>query len=186
MPRWITFFLLRLYKLTKTERKLRHCNRLFPMPQVKRVGSHQGTLAFQTPVNHAERIAVQIKFKRSKRPRLHYSNSSATFHCPLEGDLVFKLNPGPTRNNNSCRASFSTRSKTSSAAVRSQCEKTAWRNQKRFVCEVCKDSKHARCTVSADACKFIRASELFTWTCSKCSFSELPFRGCRNLLNTSK
>ena len=38
------------------------------------------------------------KFKRGKRPCAYYSNSSATFHCKLEGDLVFKLNPGPTNN----------------------------------------------------------------------------------------
>ena len=81
----------------------RHCNTLFPIPQVKRVGFNQGTMAFQTPANHAERKVVVIKFKRSKRPCLYYSNSSATFHCPLEGDLVFKLNPGPTRNNNGPR-----------------------------------------------------------------------------------
>ncbi|KAL9955196.1 hypothetical protein ACROYT_G036483, partial [Oculina patagonica] len=36
------------------------------------------------------------KIKRSKRPCSYYSNSSATFHCLLQGDLVFKLNPGPT------------------------------------------------------------------------------------------
>lgn len=35
------------------------------------------------------------KIKRAKRPCAYYCNSSATFHCPLEGDLVFKLNPGP-------------------------------------------------------------------------------------------
>ena len=36
------------------------------------------------------------KIKRSKRPCSYYSNSSATFHCLLERNLVFKLNPGPT------------------------------------------------------------------------------------------
>ena len=29
-------------------------------------------------------------------PCAYYSNSTATFHCLLEGDLVFKLNPGPS------------------------------------------------------------------------------------------
>ena len=33
--------------------------------------------------------------KRCKRPCSYYSNSLATFHCLLVGDLVFKLNPGP-------------------------------------------------------------------------------------------
>ena len=33
--------------------------------------------------------------KRAKHPCAYYSNSSATLHCLLVGDLVFKLNPGP-------------------------------------------------------------------------------------------
>lgn len=37
-----------------------------------------------------------IKIKRCKCPSAYYSNSTATFHCLLEGDLVFKLNPGPS------------------------------------------------------------------------------------------
>ena len=34
--------------------------------------------------------------KRDKRPCPYYSGSSATFHPLLTGDLIFKLNPGPT------------------------------------------------------------------------------------------
>jgi len=40
-------------------------------------------------------LTRERKLKRCKHPCLYYSNSSATFHCVLEGDLVFKLNPGP-------------------------------------------------------------------------------------------
>ena len=43
-------------------------------------------------------LTLVRKFKRGKRPCAYYSNSSATFHCMLDGDLVFKLNPGPTNN----------------------------------------------------------------------------------------
>ena len=43
-------------------------------------------------------VFLHGKIKRTKRPRAYYSNSSATFHCTLEGDLVFKLNPGPVNN----------------------------------------------------------------------------------------
>ena len=39
-----------------------------------------------------------FKIKRHKRPYMYYSNSTATFHCLLVGDLVFKLNPGPVNN----------------------------------------------------------------------------------------
>ena len=37
-------------------------------------------------------------FKCGEHLCAYYSNSSATFRCMLEGDLVFKLNPGPTNN----------------------------------------------------------------------------------------
>ena len=36
------------------------------------------------------------KIKRCRCPCRYYANTSASFHCILEGDLVFKLNPGPT------------------------------------------------------------------------------------------
>ena len=49
------------------------------------------------PVSTPVRVAVKsVKIKRCKCPCAYYSNSTATFHCLLEGDLVFKLNPGPS------------------------------------------------------------------------------------------
>lgn len=47
---------------------------------------------------HLECRSHKTKIKRAKRPCVYYSNSSATFHCLLEGDLVFKINPGPLNN----------------------------------------------------------------------------------------
>ena len=44
--------------------------------------------------------AVRLEIERGKCSRLYYSNSSATFHCPLEGDFVLKLNPGPADDQN--------------------------------------------------------------------------------------
>ena len=41
------------------------------------------------------RLSIR-RHKRHKRPCIYYSGSSATFHPLLIGDLVFKLNPGPT------------------------------------------------------------------------------------------
>ena len=43
-------------------------------------------------------VFLHGKIKRTKCPSAYYSNSSATFHCTLEGDLVFKLNSGPVNN----------------------------------------------------------------------------------------
>ena len=49
------------------------------------------------PVSMPVCVAVKsVKIKRCKCPCTYYSNSTATFHCLLEGDLVFKLNPGPS------------------------------------------------------------------------------------------
>lgn len=40
------------------------------------------------------------KQRRSKRPCLYYANTKASFHLPLDGNLVFKLNPGPVNDQN--------------------------------------------------------------------------------------
>ena len=40
----------------------------------------------------------QRKIRRHTRPCAYYSNITATFHALIIGDLVFKLNPGPTGN----------------------------------------------------------------------------------------
>ena len=43
-------------------------------------------------------VPTKVKFRRHKFPCSYYSNSMATFHLPLVGDLVYKLNPGPVDN----------------------------------------------------------------------------------------
>ena len=54
---------------------------------------HRKLLSYRQNRNDAKNL-----FKHVKCPCVYYSNSSATFHCILEGDFVFKLNPGPTNN----------------------------------------------------------------------------------------
>ena len=44
---------------------------------------------------HLEYRSHKTMIKWAKQLCVYYSNSSATFHCLLVGDLVFKLNPGP-------------------------------------------------------------------------------------------
>ena len=46
--------------------------------------------------DNPECCASRMKIKRSKCRCAYYSNSTATFQCLLQGDLVFKLNPSPT------------------------------------------------------------------------------------------
>ena len=69
--------------------------------------SHRKLLSYRQNRNDAKiyssvRVAILTlvrKFKRgTKRPCAYYSHSSAIFHCMLEGDLVFELNPRPTNN----------------------------------------------------------------------------------------
>ena len=43
-------------------------------------------------------VPTKVKLRRHKFPCSYYSNSMATFHLPLVGDLVYKLNPGPVDN----------------------------------------------------------------------------------------
>ena len=49
----------------------------------------------------------RCKIKRTKQPCAYYCNSLASFRCPLEGDLVFKLNPGPTDDQQIIRPHYS-------------------------------------------------------------------------------
>ena len=52
-------------------------------------------------LNNRTRISIvnrRLKFRRHNCPCLYYSNSVASFHLPLMGDLVFKLNPSPVQN----------------------------------------------------------------------------------------
>ena len=47
-------------------------------------------------------VPSRTKIRRHRRPCAYYPNSSASFHLPLVGDLVFKLNPGPERQRDDC------------------------------------------------------------------------------------
>lgn len=49
-------------------------------------------------INNGRNLPVcngRLRLRRHSRPCAYYANSSATFHLPLIGDLIFKLNPGP-------------------------------------------------------------------------------------------
>ena len=53
------------------------------------------------PIQSANEYSLRRKLKRSKCKVNYYPNSCATFHLVLQGDLVFKLNPGPPNNGKS-------------------------------------------------------------------------------------
>ena len=52
-------------------------------------------------IQSANEYSLRRKLKRSKCKVNYYPNSCATFHLVLQGDLVFKLNPGPPNNGKS-------------------------------------------------------------------------------------
>ena len=48
-------------------------------------------------LNKGAFVFIKNRSRRSKSPCAYYANSTATFHPLLEGDLVFKLNSGPSQ-----------------------------------------------------------------------------------------
>ena len=124
--------------------------------------------------------STKLKRTRSRVP--YYSNSVVTSQLLLSAGDVEK-NPGPSlvdqspaSNNHQQCAPKNQRSSRTPAAVCPQCEKALRRNQKPFLCHVCKDLTHARCTGTAHL-KQIRANKPQDWTCPKCLISVLPFYG---------
>ena len=139
-----------------------------------------------TPISRLVCFAPRVKTRRAKCPCVYYANTSASFHCLLHGDLLFKLNPGPVNNaGQSASSSNCPRNKSSrrsSAPVCGVCEKAVKRNQKRFLCVICKDLNHVCCAQISNALiKTTCVDSPLSWTCSKCMLSELPFFGQRSL-----
>ena len=56
-----------------------------------------GVALFPSSVKHQRIVFPVLVNRRAKRCCLYYANASATFR-PLIGDILFKLNPGPTTN----------------------------------------------------------------------------------------
>lgn len=95
-----------------------------------------------------------------------YSNKYVSRRILLLGGDI-SVNPGPR-----------------TSPVCSSCGKAARVNQKRVICETCKDISHAKCMLSNF--NYIKASQPQEWTCNKCIMSVLPFFGHdTNTLNTS-
>ena len=64
--------------------ELRKANNILPGITVHLIDSERSFVA-----------PVKVKYRRHRCPCAYYANTTATFHTVLEGDLVFKLNPGP-------------------------------------------------------------------------------------------
>ena len=64
-------------------------------------------------------LTTRTRIRRHKCPCAYYSNSTASFHVPLVGDLVFKLNPGPEHQH---KGSLSTEARNlSNGAINGNC-----------------------------------------------------------------
>lgn len=101
----------------------------------------------------------------SKRSVPYYNNSMASQRLILSGDIA--ENPGPDKVEDKNAKAV----KTTKAPKCPSCEKAVQSNHKRFLCEVCFDLFHAKCTgISGYQIKSIHV-----WICSKCTLSFLPF-----------
>ena len=86
---------------------------------------------------------VTRRLRRSYRRIHYYPNSMASFQLLLSGDI--ELNPGPDSDSSSQQKNKQQRTSRSFSTICTECRKTVRRNQKRFVCDVCKDFIHASC-----------------------------------------
>lgn len=111
------------------------------------------------------------KIKYQGRPVAYYSNSVSTQRLILSGDVA--VNPGPSQEIKSKP------NKPGKPPKCPECTKNVQSNHKRFLCTVCFDLFHAKCThLSANSLKRVRADVHQEWICAKCHLSVLPFHQC--------
>ena len=85
----------------------------------------------------------------------------AVNHC---GDV--DVNPGPVSKRKQAR---------STAPTCPVCEKAVAKNHKRFICWICHDMMHVKCSNSMADFRTFSASSPVSWTCNRCAFASLPF-----------
>ena len=117
-----------------------------------------------------------LKLKRQKKPVAYYSNTSATQRLVLSGDI--KENPGPIQDRKTSETPAVQRTK-----IKAKCPnftKTVQSNHKRFLCTICFDLYHAKCTnLKCNELRNIRADKPQDWVCAKCQIPTLPFFNCQ-------
>lgn len=100
-----------------------------------------------------------------KKRTTYYHNSTASFNIVLSGDI--EINPGPgIHNNPKCSA----------------CQKGVGTNRKRFKCNSCLSLTHLSCTTTQKKqYKFYNSRSAYSWTCTHCTLSTLPFFYSRDI-----
>jgi hypothetical protein len=120
-------------------------------------------------------VPVGLKLKRQKKPVAYYHNSLAARRLILSGDIEENPGPTPERNTTSKPVAQGTKIKTKCPT----CTKTVQSNHKRFLCTVCFDLYHVKCTnLMGSHWKNVRADKPQDWLCNKCQLSTLPFFNC--------
>ena len=82
-----------------------------------------------TPISRLVCFAPRVKTRRAKYPCVYYANTSASFHCLLHGDLVFKLNPGPVNNADQSASSSNWSSEQKQSSQFSSCLWCLWKSR---------------------------------------------------------
>eukprot|EP00111_Clytia_hemisphaerica_P015099 TCONS_00044479-protein len=130
------------------------------------ISNHGCVTPIETFISTITATAPPSTIKYAKSRTNYYSNSTATFSIVLSGDI--ETNPGPTAPNNKPKCTV--------------CSKTVGTNRKRFECEICFSMTHITCSeISKAQQKHYNAIKPYSWICSNCFCSELPFYKEREL-----
>ena len=106
---------------------------------------------------------TQFRRKGFFRPVAYYSNSNAIFRPELLiicGDV--DVNPGRVSKRKQARCTAPT------CPVR---EKAVAKNHKCFICWICHDMMHVKCSNSMADLRTFSASSPVSWTCNRCAFA---------------
>ena len=104
-------------------------------------------------------VFLLLKLKRQRKPVAYYSNTSATQRLVLSGDI--EENPGPIQDRKTSETPAVQRTKIKAKCP--NCTKTVQSNHKRFLCTVCFDLYHAKCTNQGNELRYIRADKPQDW-----------------------
>ena len=115
--------------------------------------------------------------RKSSKPVLYYSNSSATHRLILSGDI--ETYHGPANRDNQQTKPKSDRLRSSTCDL---CNKKVQINSKKLMCIHCKSLVHLQCFALKVILIIKNSRKAHEWVCESCHFKELPFSGVVNFM----